>query len=461
MPTRRRPSGTRCTGSATRSGQVDKFGAPYAWIPILHEARVYLGHLLYDRGDWEGALRELERVPPLEHWDALAVWRLMELKRTLWHLDHGDARLAPWAARLEELEADQDPIDRLLSEVEARMGVVDSRSYYDPTQLELFERALGRSGGVVTVRLADGTRLSGSWIDLVRQMRDRAGFSHEDVSDFMRRLAERWHEQSGQEIPSTDPESFVRGRDRGRPDPTRAGRVRVSRAPILERFHRALIEEIQTQRPEYLTGPFTVAEIYQNLVPYGSHRDRIGVSMNADYEDTLLRLLAGEGEYLVLESEAALRSIRAELDTSNPNTGMYREYAAVDVRLNQGRLDLSAAAVAQVSDLSEMAVADPPLTMSDLAPSSPEGSEDPHPSGGLQPEFVEEETVPSEVVAPPRAVSAAGACWSCASDLPDRDGVNFCPHCGADLSIVLCRGCGSELESGWRFCASCGTEVEG
>ena len=46
---------------------------------------------------------------------------------------------------------------------------------------------------------------------------------------------------------------------------------------VLERFHRALIEEIQTQRPEYLTGAFTVAEIYQNLVPYGSHRDRIGV----------------------------------------------------------------------------------------------------------------------------------------------------------------------------------------
>ena len=31
----------------------------------------------------------------------------------------------------------------------------------------------------------------------------------------------------------------------------------------LERFHRALIEEIQTQRPDYLTAPFTVAEIYQ------------------------------------------------------------------------------------------------------------------------------------------------------------------------------------------------------
>ena len=59
---------------------------------------------------------------------------------------------------------------------------------------------------------------------------------------------------------------------------------------LLERFHRALLEEIQTQRPEYLTGPFTVAEIYQNLVPYGSHRDehpgserRAGRSPRVDY----------------------------------------------------------------------------------------------------------------------------------------------------------------------------------
>ena len=120
---------------------------------------------------------------------------------------------------------------------------------------------------------------------------------------------------------------------------------------ILERFHRALIEEIQTQRPEYLTGPFTVAEIYQSLVPYGSHRDRIGVEMNGDYEDALVRLLAGEGGYLVLDSDAALQALRAELERVNPNTGFYREFAAVDVRLNQAYLDLSDAAMDQLPDM--------------------------------------------------------------------------------------------------------------
>ncbi len=175
----------------------------------LHEARVYLGHLLYDRGDWEGALRELERVPPQEHWDPLAVWRLMELKRTLWHLESGDARLAPWEQRLRELEGLDDPIDRLLADVEARMGSADPDSYFDPRQLELFER-VSESGEVKRIRMLDGHLLRGNWSEIVRQMRDHAGFSHETLQQYMRRLAERWHEQEGVEVPFSDPESFLR-----------------------------------------------------------------------------------------------------------------------------------------------------------------------------------------------------------------------------------------------------------
>ena len=176
--------------------------------PDLHEARIYLGHLLYDRGDWEGALRELERVPPPEHWDPLAVWRLMELKRAVWQLEVGDARMAPWEQRLRELEALEDPIDRLLAEVESRMGGGPWGAPLDPSQLELFEAA--GKGSETVVRLLDGHQLRGTWHEIVRQMRDQAGFSHETLSHYMRRLAERWHEQSGVEIPFTDPESFLR-----------------------------------------------------------------------------------------------------------------------------------------------------------------------------------------------------------------------------------------------------------
>ena len=177
--------------------------------PDLHEARVYLGHLLYDRGDWDGALRELERVPPLDHWDSLAVWRLIELKRALWQVEDGDARLVPWQERLAELEALQDPIDRLLAEVEAQVNGVEG-PLTDPSQLELFERGERKGEAELhQIRLADGHLFRGTWHEIVRQMRDHAGFSHETLSHYMRRLAERWHEQCGVEIPFMDPESFL------------------------------------------------------------------------------------------------------------------------------------------------------------------------------------------------------------------------------------------------------------
>jgi hypothetical protein len=200
---------------------------------------------------------------------------------------------------------------------------------------------------------------------------------------------------------------------------------------VLERFHRTLIEEIQTQRPEYLTGPFTVAEIYQNLVPYGSHRDRIGVHMNGDYEDALLRLLAGEGGYLVLESEPALRELRAELETPIPNTGLFREFAAVDVRLARAILEatpMTAAVAASPPAVAELEVVPPGVDVFE-------------PSTNGVPE------------------STAHACQWCRAELPSRDNINFCPFCGTDLKVVPCRECGEELEPSWRFCIACGTEV--
>jgi Flp pilus assembly protein TadD len=186
--------------------------------PDLHEARVYLGHLLYDRGDWEGSLRELERVPPMEHWDALAVWRLIELKRALWQMDEGDARLAPWESRLRELEAVADPLERLIAEVETAFNGGPTHQVYDPSQLELFER--GQTGSdedtLHQVRSGDGYVFRGTWHEIVRQMRDHAGFSHETLAHYMRRLAERWHEERGVEIPFQEPEGFLRAAIRER-----------------------------------------------------------------------------------------------------------------------------------------------------------------------------------------------------------------------------------------------------
>jgi hypothetical protein len=91
------------------------------------------------------------------------------------------------------------------------MGASDGYTSYDPSQLELFERALAADDPRVrTIRLSDGQLVRGNWVEIVRQMRDHAGFAHESITHYMRRLAERWHEQSGDEIPFTDPETFLR-----------------------------------------------------------------------------------------------------------------------------------------------------------------------------------------------------------------------------------------------------------
>ena len=180
--------------------------------PDLHEARIYLAHLLYDRGDWEGALREYEGVPPRDHWDALAVCRLIELKRALWHIDEGDPRLSPWRERLSQIENLPDSIDLLFAEIQSVVhGVERAGSRLDPSQLELFASLHSSTEQVIhIVRLSDGNRLRGSWVEIVQQMREQAGFLHEPLIEFMRRMAERWLDKEGIEIPFGDPEAFLK-----------------------------------------------------------------------------------------------------------------------------------------------------------------------------------------------------------------------------------------------------------
>src|SRR5439155_1701010 len=54
------------------------------------EARIYLANLLYDRGEYEAALFHLERTQPGDHFDGLAIWRLIELKKSVYRLPDDD-----------------------------------------------------------------------------------------------------------------------------------------------------------------------------------------------------------------------------------------------------------------------------------------------------------------------------------------------------------------------------------
>ena len=258
---------------------------------------------------------------------------------------------------------------------------------------------------------------------------------------------------------------------------------------LVDQLHKVLVDEIRVRRPEYLRGPFTIAEIYQDLVPYRTHRDRIGAAMNGDYEHALLRLLAGAGDYLRIESEPARKRMEDELGSSNPNTGLFREFAALDVRLNQALIPVSAEApptrgaeapsgpvvpagkggsgVASPSgrgedgtswgEAAEAEEGEPEQHQILVAAEVPARQE----SGGGAPRAVE--PAPQETLEAGRSTAAAAgppeSCRWCRETLPRRATLRYCPFCGMDVNLVPCPSCGEELEPGWRFCIACGTEV--
>jgi predicted amidophosphoribosyltransferase len=55
--------------------------------------------------------------------------------------------------------------------------------------------------------------------------------------------------------------------------------------------------------------------------------------------------------------------------------------------------------------------------------------------------------------------SAGETCPHCKGELPAGRQINFCPHCGQDLTVQHCPACGSELEHDWKFCVTCGRAV--
>ena len=196
--------------------------------PSLAEARIYLANLLYDRGEYEAALFHLERTGPEEHYDALAIWRLVELKKSVYRLPDEDPELVPWNNRLNELAGDSAPEDLLLAEIEA-MG--PDGQIRDPRQLELFGTLLtelqgmknkgGTGGSGVTevhrVSTVSGATYVGTWEEIVRQMKDDAiEWAGGSLEEYMEASAKRWRKQTGIAIPVTDPESFLRaGADAG------------------------------------------------------------------------------------------------------------------------------------------------------------------------------------------------------------------------------------------------------
>ncbi|HVF41338.1 MAG TPA: zinc ribbon domain-containing protein [Gemmatimonadaceae bacterium] len=266
-------------------------------------------------------------------------------------------------------------------------------------------------------------------------------------------------------------------------------------------FHR-LVSNIRHRFPEYLTLPFTVQELYESLIPYRHHRRELGIETNQDYEIAMTRLLSGERDYL--QADQSMREkLKSELEAAHGDPGAFREFANAKVSLAPEALrriraltasppqsDTPAAprtATVPAMSESEREIArqqEAELRASIETPTStPRVGDGPNgsskmpastagtpPAGTASPSGGFSATFP--VTAPQGAgrqstsgmPSAAGhsvpeGCRFCGGSLPEGRTVIYCPHCGNNLSVSRCPACGSELEKGWKFCATCGRSV--
>lgn len=260
---------------------------------------------------------------------------------------------------------------------------------------------------------------------------------------------------------------------------------------FVEKVHACLADALRRSRPDPFGSPVTVAEIYQDLVPYRRIRTAVGFQMNADYEHTLLRLLAGEGGYARLEPSEARDELRAELAMPNPNVGLFRKYAACDVWITPTEVapplvqseaivvdagTMPAAAMtpgaprsspdASIPSLPWEAVPVPPDEWGEAAPEllleeevdAADPLSSPEPVAALS---VEPGGAPTMLESKPMTVPvadrlASDRCAFCDSALPRGRVVRFCPHCGTDQRFRPCVSCAEKLDPEWRFCITCG-----
>lgn len=216
----------------------------------------------------------------------------------------------------------------------------------------------------------------------------------------------------------------------------------------LDRLFEILVESLH--REARLAVPFPANELHERLVPYRSSRSRLRVATYEDYEMAVLRLLAGERDYLRLEPDTARAQLQAEVTSVNPDTGFFRNFGEAQVLVNRiaaerhlrGQEAYAPPLAVDPEPFSEPAPPPqrPAVPITTVAPSPPAGTPE-----------------PAFELVDPRDALESDHCAYCGGPLPAGREVNFCPHCGQPASgEPKCPACGSAVDVGWSYCVGCG-----
>jgi predicted RNA-binding Zn-ribbon protein involved in translation (DUF1610 family) len=208
---------------------------------------------------------------------------------------------------------------------------------------------------------------------------------------------------------------------------------------------KALLERRLAQEDLPSNASIAVAELHKRLVPYALCREALGLATKAEYDVALLRLL--DDATVRIEERALREAVRRELGSPEPGLAILQRFSASEVSL---------------AHASSGAPAKPePTAPAGPAPSSYETDRrDQDRVPGLD----DLELLPEQAGAPPARSKdpvRRSNCVACGDDLPAREGLRFCPACGADQHRWPCPRCGHEVERGWKFCAMCGAPQQG
>jgi hypothetical protein len=244
----------------------------------------------------------------------------------------------------------------------------------------------------------------------------------------------------------------------------------------VERMYRQLVRIIRTTSPQLLTQPFPVSDLYSTILPYRLHRRELGLETNQDYEMALLELLSGARGYLIVEDRMK-QTLADSLKSASPDPALIKEFAGARIALAPAALrqldgEAQPAAVAPAADTATIATAPagttireatsaarPTASLSTTAPTTQVGTTRDTGAAPARPTGTTASAPATAARRPTRPITVASPgeeCPHCKGELPAGRPINFCPHCGQDLTMRHCPACGSDLEHDWKFCVTCG-----
>ena len=250
----------------------------------------------------------------------------------------------------------------------------------------------------------------------------------------------------------------------------------------LDPLFRLLVRTLSEQHPTRVHQPISINELLDSILPYRLVRRELGVDNAEDYETLLLRLCAGEGDF-VQTDPATQAVLLAELQKPLADLALLRVYgdthivvrtdpllAAMDVRPEE-RYAPPGARTSPPPEAPEAAETETDEASAPETDGQDNGADDgwvPDPvfeanAGALvakAPEPAERSEDP-ESPSEPDKPSGPARCPFCGGLLPPRMMINFCPHCGMAQDVGTCRSCGADMDVGWRYCVSCGEDAQG